>query len=226
MFDRFLQKEVRHEIPFELHLDELLEALEPADVILTSGNRKLGKIIQHITRSPWSHAAMYVGNGKLIEADDISYQNGRFVREEKRVRYNPIDKYLQHHIRIKRPVLLEQPQRVIDFVKAHEGMPYDNTSIARLVFQQLGFRNYDSKHNLGGCKEQTCNTVHCSGLLARVFQEVDYPINPTVISIKDGKAVYGKRHSSQIVPADFDFAGQAWFETIPFHKHLPCEFRE
>ena len=52
--------------PFFAPDPELLErVLLPGDVLLIEGNTRLSVIIQYLTQSTWSHAALYVGADRL-----------------------------------------------------------------------------------------------------------------------------------------------------------------
>ena len=62
------------------NMDNLYREIRPGDVLLVEGNSRIGRIIQMLTRSSWSHAALYVGNRPelvdnphvVVEQDDIS----------------------------------------------------------------------------------------------------------------------------------------------------------
>lgn len=43
--------------------------LRKGDIILTEGKKPYSRIIQWFTESPWSHAVLYCGNNRVIEAD-------------------------------------------------------------------------------------------------------------------------------------------------------------
>jgi len=46
------------------NFDKLYEIIRPGDVVLVEGRSEMSRIIKLFTRSPWSHAALYVGNVK------------------------------------------------------------------------------------------------------------------------------------------------------------------
>ncbi|MEX2332761.1 MAG: lipo-like protein, partial [Pseudohongiella sp.] len=90
-----------------LPLQEVIDTLQPADIILVDGNSRISTAIKYLTQSTWSHACLYVGAERadpdlpsLIEAD---LNNG--------VTQVPLRKYEQHNIRICRPVGLSDADK-------------------------------------------------------------------------------------------------------------------
>ncbi len=80
---------------------------------------------------------------------------------------------------------------------------------------------YEGKACLGGCTEYE---VICSGMIAKAFQQVGYPIVPALMPSADFKRniarnPYGTslimRHYSRIVPRDFDLSLN--FEIIKYN---------
>lgn len=65
----------------------LYRFIQPEDVLLVEGRSKISQIIQLLTKSSWSHAAIYVGD-YLKESKDPKVQN----------RLRQIDDGDQHHI--------------------------------------------------------------------------------------------------------------------------------
>jgi hypothetical protein len=75
------------------------QILEPADVVLVEGKRRISTAIKYLTQSSWSHAAIYVGGCGGVDAE------GRvlaFVEAdmEKGVRAFPIEELEGLHLRI------------------------------------------------------------------------------------------------------------------------------
>lgn len=54
----------------------LYRVIQPEDVLLVEGRSKISQIIQLLTKSSWSHAAIYVGD-YLKESKDPKVQNRR-----------------------------------------------------------------------------------------------------------------------------------------------------
>ncbi len=60
---RFLAAPVRQntQIPLASY-EQLVAALQPADVLLVEGNTRLSVPIKYLTQSNWSHATLYIGD--------------------------------------------------------------------------------------------------------------------------------------------------------------------
>ncbi|HEX9625720.1 MAG TPA: hypothetical protein VGA00_02150 [Acidiferrobacterales bacterium] len=108
---RYLNRPVRGYEPFAITDPVKLAAvLQPADVLLVEGNRRISTAIKYLTQSTWLHAALYVGDyletGRglaapvLIEAD-----------LEQGVVAVPLTKYAALNTRICRPVGLTPEER-------------------------------------------------------------------------------------------------------------------
>ena len=48
----------------------LASILQPGDVLLVEGDRRISVAIKYLTQSTWSHAAIYVGNVNNETGDD------------------------------------------------------------------------------------------------------------------------------------------------------------
>lgn len=176
------------------NMDNLKRVLRPGDVILVEGNKLISRVVMAVTHSTWSHSALYVGNGKII---DPLPSTGTAI--------NVVD-VLQHlNIRLCRPVGLTDMQlrRVCDFTLSHVGRKYDHINISNILFSYFK-KHRDHTEFLGDISSS--NEV-CSGLIAEAFNEVGF-------TIIDGI------NFSQIVPGDFDLSPH--FEIIKFNLiHIP-----
>lgn len=129
----------------------------------------------------------------------------------------PLRKYKEYNIRICRPfgILRQDLEAVITEVVGNLGKQYDHHNILDLMMMSMPsflnpFKKRTIKACLGGCSEYE---VICSGMIAKAFQNVGYPVVPALHSesrMDDDMAnnPYGSRlimrHYSQIVPRDFD----------------------
>ncbi|MGK0290949.1 MAG: hypothetical protein ACI86H_002413 [bacterium] len=197
-----------------------LEIAQPCDVILVRGNQRISRIIQTLTKSPYSHAAFYRGNGEIIEAEPDG------------VLISNIDKYLHLDIRICRPIMLgsEGKQKVIHHIEemVHKQPKYDTTNIEKLLFKYwyTKFRP-DTKVYIGGSTTFERYYI-CSGMIAHGFHKAHYPITPSlrfhnrrcndrmIRNVKDYERVMShlRKNYSQIVPADFD--NSSFFASVKF----------
>ena len=210
--------------------EKLLASLQPADVLLFEGRTRVGEIIKLITLSPWIHSALYVGrlseikdpvtktrvrkfyggdpNEQLVIESLLGY--GTVVR--------PMKDYMQDNLRVCRPtyIRLSDQKKVVSFAAEHLGLAYDVRQLLDLArfFFPYGLipRHWRSslfQHNAGKPTH-----VVCSGMIARCFQSVNYPILPVVVTDDmEQKKIY-KRHFRLFVPADFDYS--PYFEIVKY----------
>src|SRR6185436_12454078 len=197
--------------------DRLAGSLEPGDVLLIEGNRRVSVAIKYLTQSTWSHSALYVGDalgppapGKepkvLIEAD---------LRAG--VRGVPLSRFAGLHTRICRPVGLspEDLKKVIDFAVKSIGEAYDLKNLVDLARYLLPTPPVPARWRrrliVLGSGEPT--RAICSTMIAQAFGLVRYPILPTYRPARPGtpaqeaqEELLQIRHHSLYVPRDFDIS--------------------
>ena len=196
-------------------LQRVGQALEPADVLLVDGKRRISVAIKYLTHSHWSHAALYVGprlgpaaNGEvlsLVEADAVEG-----------VRAVALSEYAGHRLRICRPRGLSEVDRekVLAYAIARIGHQYDLHNVwdlARYLFPTppVPWRWHRRMIALGSSDP---TRAICSTLIALAFQSVRYPILPIIEQQKVAdpacrdclREQWHIRHHSLFVPADFD----------------------
>ena len=222
------------------NMKKLKKHIQKGDVVLVEGNQRLSELIKLFTQSHWSHNTFYVGDELIkegsIQREKILSEFGERAEHMvveaitgKGVIASPLDKYEYHNIRICRPYSITKSdvKVVIKYVISNIGREYDNRNIFDLAFTllPLGLNPWKKKSMeicIGACDEFA---VTCSGLTAKSFQLVGYPISPAIniaedekISIEDDNP-YGhnftKRHFSHITPADFDLSPN--FSIIKFN---------
>ena len=191
-----------------LPLQEIMQTLQPADIVLVDGNSHISTAIKYLTQSTWSHACLYVGGCQpdpdvpnLIEAD---INNG--------VTQVALRKYEQYNLRICRPIGLSDADRhnIIEFARARLGHVYDLKNIfdlARYLVQSPAVPvRYRRDMITFGSGEPT--RAICSTLIAEAYLEVGYPILPDWIRVEDkqGEQVKVARHFTHYVPGDFDLS--------------------
>ena len=201
-------------------VETLRDILQPGDILLVEGNRRISTAIKYLTQSTWSHAALYIGPGVvsgaaddppvLIEADT-----------EHGVIASPLSKFNGLHTRICRAVglSLEDRQAVVDFAAARIGLQYDLKNIFDLARYLLPTPPVPTRFRRRllslGSGEPT--RAICSTLIAQAFQEVGYPVLPAVTRrpTLPGEPeycetcvveVYHARHHSLFTPRDFDLS--------------------
>ena len=221
------------------NMDKLLEVIRKGDVVLVEGRSEISRFIKLFTNISWSHSALYIGD-ELIKRDSLSKEKyqmkfgadaGYLLIEAevgKGVTIAPLRKYQDYNIRICRPygILSQDLESVIQTTISNLGKRYDNQNIIDIGLMLLPFRlNPFKKHTINACLG-SCNEfrVICSGMIAKSFQSVSYPIVPVLQKLQPAKPALGDnpygsklimRHYSQILPRDFDISPN--FEVIKFN---------
>lgn len=140
----------------------------------------------------------------------------------------PLRKYRDHNIRVCRPFTINSKdlQAVIAEVISNLGKLYDQKNIIDIALMLLpSWINPFKKRSIRACLGN-CNNfqVICSGMIARAFQRVGYPIVPGLYPLEDEQKISNKnpygaklvmRHYSQVLPRDFDLSPN--FEIIKFN---------
>ena len=150
---------------------QLAASIRKGDVLLVDGNSRFSTAIRYLTQSTWSHATLYVGDGRLLEADVIAG-----------VHTVPLATYARHHTRICRPVGLDADEidRVVEAAHAHLGNQYDMRNLLDLTRYLLGTppipNRYKRRVLALGSGDPT--RAICSTLIAEAYQSVLYPILP------------------------------------------------
>jgi uncharacterized protein YycO len=164
--------------------ESLREVLKPGDVLLSEGNTRMAALVRRITRSSWSHVAMYVG--PLEEGrDPRCVVEAHFATG---VRAVPLSEFDGQRTRVLRPAALGDAdrQRIADWVVRRIGNPYDLAHAWALAKWLLRLTPspramaHDAKHFI------------CSSLLAHAFLFIGYPI-----AASDTRA---------LIPGDFESA--------------------
>jgi len=197
--------------------DRLAGSLEPGDVLLIEGNRRVSVAIKYLTQSTWSHSALYVGDalgppspGKepkvLIEAD---------LRAG--VRAVPLSRFEGLHTRICRPVGLapEDLKKVIDFAVKSIGEAYDLKNLVDLARYLLPTPPVPARwrRRMIALGSGDPTRAICSTMIAQAFGLVRYPILPIYRPARSGtpaqeaqEELLQIRHHSLYVPRDFDIS--------------------
>jgi hypothetical protein len=200
---RFLTQEVRsYQRRIPNNLDNLKKHIRPGDVLLVEGKSRISQVIKYVTQSSWSHSTIYVGDRVL--AGEAGGRYRELYGDEARhlvveadlasgVSAVPLGKYVEYNIRVCRPYCLtdEDLERVLEEVVAHIGDQYDRRQLVDLgryltPFHLLPAR-WRRKAFFSG--QSDSRAVICSGLIARAFLGVRYPILPVLpASVGEEKA--------------------------------------
>ena len=184
----------------------LSPVLRNGDVLLSEGNTRAAALIKRITRSTWTHVAMYVGpleagpDPRCIVEADIA-QGVRAIR---------LSELEGLHVRILRPVGLSDAlrSRLAEWVVSQIGGEYDlkHAWVLARSFLRGGRKEGDAAAPKGMAENAT--RFICSSLLANAFALVGAPIVPIHIAIR---AVSAADHR-YVIPSDFEKA--SLFEVV------------
>jgi hypothetical protein len=222
------------------NMDSLYRVIRKGDVILVEGDSQISRMIKLFTQSTWSHSALYVGEELLINGSDhreaVINQFGDDDAQHMIVEAfattgviaSPLRRYRDFNIRVCRPCGILPPDidAVVSEVIGNLGRRYDHRNIIDLGLLLMPpllnpFKKRAIQACLGNCNEFQ---VICSGMIAKAFQRVGYPIIPALGPIpKNGSNPktnpYGAslimRHYSQIMPKHFDISPN--FQIIKFN---------
>ena len=205
--------------------------IKPCDVVLVEGRSKSSSLIKIFTKSPWSHAALFIGplnqisdptTRKLIEQHYDGPPHRLLIIEalmDRGVVVSDFQKvYGCHHLRICRPggLFPQDNTKVVRFAAEHLGCQYAFrylVDIVRFLFPyriiplRWGSRLY--WHYKRGIKKTVC-----SSMLARAFMSVSFPIIPIIKRNDTGDLIMFRRNFRTMTPRDFDVS--PYFEIVKY----------
>ncbi|MDR3477723.1 MAG: YiiX/YebB-like N1pC/P60 family cysteine hydrolase [Gammaproteobacteria bacterium] len=226
--------------------DRLKHEIRPGDVLLIEGRSRVSHIIQRLTQSPWTHAALYIGR-----ADDIEDDNMRRIVEQHQTKggnvrliiegllgkgmiVSPLSSYRHHHIRICRPIglSLHDTQLVISYAAKTVGQRYNVRQLLDLARFLLPWsflpRRWGS--SLFTTPSGEPESGICSTMIAEAFTSVKFPILPFAKPGKTAEVELIHRNPNIFSPKDFDYS--PYFEIIkypifnhgeqiPYYRRMP-----
>ena len=216
---RYLNGCIRGYEPFAItNPHKLARVLQPADILLVEGDRRVSTAIKYLTQSTWSHAAIFVGDRVDQDKDPLTARVLVEADPANGVMAVPLAKYAQLNTRVCRPVgLTPATQReVVDYVVARIGNRYDLKNVVDLARFLLPTPpvpvTWRRRMIALGSGDPT--RAICSTLIAQAFQSIRYPILPHVVrpDITDPrlratvKEILHIRHYSLFAPRDFDIS--------------------
>lgn len=208
----------------------LREHLQPADVVLVQGLSRMSGVIQAVTLSSWTHAALYIGT--LDELSDqalaarLTRDNGWSGDQQLLIEaevglgcvITPVDRYEPYHLRLCRPRDLPASDRetVVRHAISRLGTAYDLRQIVDLLrflfpYGLLPRRWRSSLFEIG---HGQATRLVCSTLIAESFHAVRYPILPHLQRGKDGGHIFRYSNSRLFTPRDFDYS--PYFDIIKY----------
>jgi hypothetical protein len=232
-------------------LGRLQRHVRKGDVLLVEGDSRVSAVIRYLTQSCWSHSALYVGDELLRRGGEAGEQALRQYGDAARmllvealpqgVVASPLSKYIDFNIRVVRPHRLrpEHLSLLMDEALAALGLRYDLRNVFDLARYLLPvsliprrFRRTALHFGSG-----TPTEVICSSLLGRLFQQVGFPIVPSLDTPGGFDArppsrpgwlarifghdsfeytgLFRMRHPNLLTPRDFDLS--PYFEIVKFN---------
>ena len=220
----------------------LCEHLQRADIVLVEGRSRVSGVIQSVTLSAWTHAALHLGtvaelallgvDVSPLRAQGIADTTPMLLEAEigHGVHLSPITRYRYEHLRLCRARELSQSDSlaVIEFCIERVGTPYDLRHISDLLrfFFPYGLLPRRWRSSLFEVGHGEMARTICSTLIARAFASVRYPILPTLHRGDGGDMVFHRRNARLITPRDFDHS--PYFEIVkyPFFGDDVARYRE
>jgi hypothetical protein len=225
--------------------DRLRYEIRFCDVLLVEGRSRVSSIIQSLTLSPWTHAALYIG--QLHSIDDpklreLIYRHYPAQPDEQLIIeallgqgtiVAPLSKYRNDQVRICRPASISRKdaQAVVAYAAGKLGLEYDVRQLLDLARFFFPYRMFPRRwrSSLFGAS-RTAKTV-CSTMLAEAFSNIRYPVRPILKRTDDGKIKIYNRNMRLYTPNDFDYS--PYFEIIKYpifgiespetYKNLPWD---
>lgn len=204
--------------------------VRPADVLLVAGRTRVAGVIQSVTLSSWSHAALYVGRaGELPDLPALrevrrrcSYTPDRPLLMEAElgqgVRLVPLDKYRDYHVRICRPrdLIDQDAKQVVRRALGDIGNDYDVRQILDLFrfFFPYGLLPRHWRSTLFEARAGPHASTVCSSMIGRAFAAVRFPILPVIQQDAEGNYVFYRRNFKLLTPRDFDVS--PYFDIIKY----------
>lgn len=208
--------------------DRLRYEIRFCDVLLIEGRSRVSAIIQSLTLSPWTHAALYIGRLHAIDDPDLRKLIQKHYPAEpdeqliveallgKGTIVAPLSKYRNEHVRLCRPtgISRKDAQAVIAYAASRLGTEYDVRQLLDLARFLFPYRLLPGRwrSSLFG-KTMSAKTV-CSTMLAGAFANIRFPVRPVLRKTdKDELKVYD-RNLKLYTPTDFDYS--PYFEIIKY----------
>jgi len=215
---RYLTRETPNYEPFAVSDPSLLATvLHKADVLLVEGNQRFSTAVKYLTRSTWSHAALYAGTSHGLQ--DIPDDVPALIEADLKhgVVAVPLAKYANFNTRICRPVSLSESERddVVRFMVESIGMEYDLKNVIDLARYLIPTPPVPSRwrRSLLALGSGDPTRAICSTRIAQAFQSIRYPILPNIEHLSEKECencreslreVLRIRHHSLFTPRDFD----------------------
>jgi len=205
---------------YQCNFERLSLEIRPCDVLLVEGRTRASEFIKAVTKSIWTHSAIYIGRpsdiknielrNRVLEFYPASFNEQLLIEPllGKGTVITPLSDYKHEHLRICRPsgLSLVDTQMITGHVIDHLGLDYNIRQLVDLARFSFPFNIIPRRWRSTlyqyqvGIPEKTV----CSSMIASAFSAVQYPIRPIVHHEKDGGVRLYNRNNRMYVPRDFD----------------------
>ena len=222
IFNRYFEEQKPQAPSYLCDFDRITQEVRPADVLLVEGVNRVSKVIQRLSLSPWSHAALYLGklhDIKELEIRELVHKhyrgspNDQLIIESligKGTVISSLDSYSNNHVRICRPsgLAYSDAQRVINNATKTLGYEYNIRQIFDLARFLLKSRFIPQRWGSGLFKLAPGKASQdiCSTMIARAFSAVKFPILPVIRENQQHRLEFIHRNPKLFTPSDFDYS--------------------
>lgn len=204
------------------------DKIKCGDVILIEGRSRVSRVISMVTRSPWTHAVLYIGQISDIKDQTLRdhikkhYQSSPdepLVVESvmgKGVIFSRLSQFNREHIRICRAKTLSEKdtEHIAEYAIKQAGLPYDKKQILDLAHFFFPWFLIPKRwgSSLFCYKAGEPTKLTCSLLIAEAFRSIRYPILPLIRRHPTVGYEFIRRNTRLFAPKDFDYS--PYFEII------------
>lgn len=252
--ERALTKPLRnYNLLYPNNLEILRRELRPGDVILVDGEQRISQVIKYLTQSTWSHSVLYVGDEVLRRYPDrrtemvadhgVDAQHMFVEALMEGVVASPLAKYGEYNLRVCRPIGLRRDdlRRILDEVFGQFGYQYDVQHIIDLgrYFFPVSLIPRRFRRRALTLGSASSDSVICSSMIGRAFQNVGFPILPAITHAPDDTPpsrwqafvrrvrgpyprVFHRQKETLITPRDFDLS--PYFEIVKINAVEDLKF--
>lgn len=226
----YLLKDIKPSRSYLCDFPRIRHEVRMADVLLIEGRNRISRIVQRITQSPWSHAALYIGHihniddPQLRELVQKNYQGA--LSEQLLIEAMigegtiivPMSKYKDEHIRVCRPTGLAHydAQKIISYAVHSMGRTYNLRHFIDLgrfllssKFIPRAWHSSLFKNSRGKAKQDICSVM-----IAKAFTSVKFPILPLIRKTNSNDMEMIRRNPKLYAPSDFDYS--PYFDIIKY----------
>lgn len=228
---RWLTQDLAHGGHQQLsNFERLRHEIKPGDVVLVEGTTRVSDVISKLTKSRWTHAALYIGRLHDIESPLARRRVREFYDGQPNTQLiieselgmgtlvRPLHVYRQKHLRLCRPRELSyrDAQQLLTQAINQLGLGYDVRQILDLArfYMPWGVLPRRWASSLFNWQPGGHTKTVCSTMLAESFAAIQFPILPLVKRMENGQVRLFQRNPKLTVPADFDMS--PYFDIIKY----------